>query len=132
MKDKVKLIIATNAFGMGVNKSNIRYVINYSIPSSIEDFSQQSGRASRDGKYAESIILFSYDDIKTINYFIENIDSENMSFLRQFNIKRDNKIKLEKMIEFCTTKKCLHKYLVNYFDQDYEKKCLMCSNCIKE
>ena len=78
------------------------------------------------------IVLFSYDDIKTINYFIENIDSENMSFLRQFNIKRDNKIKLEKMIEFCTTKKCLHKYLVNYFDQDYEKKCLMCSNCIKE
>ena len=73
MKDEIKLIIATNSFGMGVDKPNIRYVINYSIPQSLEDFSQQSGRASRDGSYAESIVLFSYSDIDTINYFIENI-----------------------------------------------------------
>lgn len=129
MNNEVKLIIATNAFGMGVDKSDIRYVINYSIPQSLEDFSQQSGRCSRDGKYAETIILFSYDDIDTINYFIENIDDSNMTYKEKVLVKLDNRKKLDKMINFCVSRTCLHKYLVNYFNQEHKGKCMMCSNC---
>jgi ATP-dependent DNA helicase RecQ len=129
---KVKLIICTNSFGMGIDVSNIRFVINYSIPQSLEDFSQQSGRASRDGKYAEAIILFSFEDIDIINYFIENIDDSNMTFKEKVSVRLDNHKKLDKMIEFCTTKKCLHKYLVNYFNQEHNGKCMMCTNCSKK
>lgn len=129
---KVKLIICTNSFGMGIDMPNIRFVINYSIPQSLEDFSQQSGRASRDGNYAESIILFSFEDIDTINYFIENIDDSNMTFKEKVLVKLDNHKKLDKMIEFCTTRKCLHKYLVNYFNQEHSGNCMMCTNCRKK
>ena len=126
---KIKLIIATNSFGMGVDVSFIRYVINYSIPQSIEDFSQQSGRASRDGAYAESIVLFDFNDIDTINYFINNIDDSNMTLKEKILVKIENQKKLDKMINFCTTKTCLHKYISNYFEQSHSGKCMMCINC---
>lgn len=131
MSGKVNLIIATNSFGMGLDSPNIRYVINYSIPQSLEDFSQQSGRASRDGSYAEAIILFSYDDIDTINYFIENMNDSNMSFKDKILIKMDNHKKLDKMINFCTTRTCLHKFITNYFNQHHNGKCMMCTSCVR-
>lgn len=131
MSGKVNLIIATNSFGMGLDSPDIRYVINYSIPQSLEDFSQQSGRASRDGEYAEAIVLFSHKDIDTINYFIENIDDSNMSLKEKVLIKIENHKRLDKMIEFCTTRKCLHKYIVNYFNQSHNGKCMMCTSCVK-
>lgn len=124
------IIVSTNAFGMGIDIPDIRIIIEYSLPSSLEDFSQQIGRASRDGKYAEGIILFNKNDIKMNEYFIENIDINDSKEYRK--IKRERYYKLDKMIEFCLTKKCLHKGILNYFGFESSNCNNMCSNCINK
>jgi len=125
----IKIMVCTNAFGMGIDVPDIRYVVEYDMPHNLEDFAQQIGRASRDGNYAEGIVLFNTTDIKTANYFIEHLDVKEKSYEEQMKIKKDKYIKLDKMIEFCITKKCLHKYVVNYFNQEHNGKCGMCVNC---
>ena len=103
---------------------DIRKIILYDMPSSIEDFMQQTGRASRDGKYAEAILLFSINDINTINFFIEKITDK--------VVKKDRYDKLHKMVSLCLSKKCIHKVTCEYFGVKYKKKnCMMCSNCKK-
>ncbi len=129
---EIKIMVCTNAFGMGIDIPDIRYVIEYDLPSSIEDFLQQTGRASRDGKYREALLLFNVNDIKTYNYFIENMDSLDRTKEEIEIIKKSKYKKLDKMIEFATTRKCLHRYVVEYFGQKYDnKKCMMCINCKK-
>lgn len=130
--NKIKIMICTNAFGMGIDIPDIRYVIDYDMPMSIEDFSQQTGRASRDNKYAEGVLLFDRNDIKTIEYFIENIDDTNIDYKRLEKIKLEKYKKLDSMIDLIISNKCIHKYIVNYFGFDYNKKCNMCSNCNKK
>ena len=118
------IMVATNAFGMGIDIPDIRYVIMYDLPSSIEDFSQQSGRASRDGAFAEAILFFNLKDIDTIKYFIDNIDNKEKSSSEIKKIKKE-------MVNLCISHKCIHKEIVNYFGLEYKKKCNMCSNCKK-
>ena len=130
-KNKCKIIVCTNSFGMGINISDIRYVIEYDIPASIEDFVQQIGRASRDGKYAEGVVLFNINDIKTIEYFINNIDDEEKSYSEIIDIKRDKLDKLDKVINLCLSNKCIRKNISNYFGFKQNSKCMMCSNCKK-
>jgi len=109
---------------MGIDIPDIRRIILYDMPSCIEDFMQQSGRASRDGKYAEAIVLFNINDIKTVSFFIEKIEDK--------KIKKDRYNKLEKMVSLCISKKCIHKSTCEYFGMRYMKnKCMMCSNCKK-
>lgn len=118
------IMVSTNAFGMGIDIPDIRKIILFDMPSCIEDFMQQTGRASRDGKFAMAILLFNPNDIKTVSYFIERIDDN--------KIKKDRYDKLEKMINLCLTKKCIHKLTCEYFGVKYKKKkCMMCSNCKK-
>ncbi len=129
IKGNINIMICTNAFGMGIDIPNIRYIILYDMPICIEDFVQQSGRASRDGAFAETIVLFQPTDIKVTSYFIEcgaNKEKEEKS-LNQ--IKKDKYKKLDSMIEFCLTKKCLHQFIMNYFKQYHNGNCKMCSNC---
>ena len=128
--NEVNIIIATNAFGMGIDIPDIRMVIIYGMPSSLEDFSQQVGRASRDNKYATGIILYNYDDIKTIEYFIENIYDDDLKKLKK--IKNERYEKLDKVVDFCLTKKCLHKGILEYFDFEGKECKIMCSNCLKK
>lgn len=129
--NELKIMVCTNAFGMGIDIPHIRYVIEYDMPLSIEDLSQQLGRASRDGKYAEGIILFNVNDIKTANYFIEHLENDKKTDKELKRIKRDRYDKLDKVINFCITKRCLHQYMVNYFNQNHNGKCMMCSSCKK-
>ena len=124
----IDIIVCTNAFGMGVDVPDIRYVIEYDLPSSIEDFLQQTGRASRDGKYGEGILFFNKNDIKTIEYFIENID--NKKDLKQ--IKNDRYKKLDSIVKFALCGKCLHNEILAYFGIKGNKKCNMCSNCVND
>ena len=131
IKHKIKIMICTNAFGMGIDIPDIRYVINYSIPSSIEDFAQQSGRCSRDGKYAEAIVLFDYKDVNTALYLIDSLNSSTLSQRDIKNIKKENKKKLDAVIAFSYSRGCLHKFVVNYFMETHNGKCMMCSNCKK-
>ena len=127
MNEKIQTVVATNAFGMGINKKNIRYVINYELPISIEDLSQQSGRTSRDGNYGKCILLFDSNDIKTAEYFIDNTKTEDKLFTKA--LKNEKRKKLKDVIDYATTKKCLHQYMVNYFGELGHVLCGNCSNC---
>jgi len=125
----VDIIVCTNAFGMGIDIPDIRYVIEYDLPQSIEDFSQQTGRASRDGEKGEALVLFNINDIKTINYFIDNIEDMNKDSKELKRIKESRRYKLDKMIKLCISSKCIHKEISEYFGIKYKNKCNMCSNC---
>ena len=131
-KRLIDFIVCTSSFGMGVDYPDVRFVVEYDIPQSVEDFVQQTGRGSRDGKYAEGIVLFSLDDIKTANYFIENIRNNEKTNKELDLIKKDRFKKLDSMIELCLTRKCIHQYICNYFNQSHNGRCNMCYNCKKK
>ena len=124
-KENYNIIVCTNAFGMGVDIPDIRFVICYDIPSSIEDLSQQIGRAARDGNYAEGIVFFDFKDINTLNYFIEVSEAGE-------NIKNELRRKKDDIVDFCLSKKCRHQLLCNYFGQSISKCLTKCDNCKKK
>ena len=130
-KGEINLMVATNAFGMGIDIPDIRFVIEYDMPSSIEDFVQQTGRGSRDGKLAEGVLLFDTKDIGTNEYFIDHIKNDNLSQHELSQVKLDRYKKLDKMIELCLTRKCIHQMISLYFNHPHGGKCMMCSNCKK-
>lgn len=121
-KGKKNVMVCTNAFGMGINISDIRHVIHYDIPSSLEDFAQQSGRAARDGKMASEVILFNFTDIKIIRSFINNLDKDK---------KLKEKKKVDQVVDFCLYKGCRHQYLGRYFGERVNKCNFLCDNCRK-
>ena len=127
---KTNIIVCTNAFGMGIDIPDIRYVIEYDLPQSIEDFSQQTGRGSRDGLRAEALLLFNMNDIKTVEYFIDNIEDPEKSGKELKRIKDDRREKLDKVIKLSLSSKCIHKSLAEYFGFKYNGRCNMCSNCV--
>lgn len=121
--NKTNIMVATNAFGMGINKPNIRYVIHYNMPKDLENYYQEAGRAGRDGKNSECILLFSEEDIKLNKYLIKSSTS-----LSNCKLELD---KLNSMIKYCNMDTCLRKFILEYFGEKPSfNRCNNCSNCL--
>ncbi len=124
IKDDVQIIVATIAFGMGINKPNIRFVVHFDLPKNIEGYYQEIGRAGRDGLKSHCLLLFSYGDIHKIKYFINQKEDKE---------KRIANIHLNSLIRFCETNVCRRIPLLNYFGEKYSiENCQMCDNCVED
>lgn len=129
--DRKTVMVATNAFGMGIDKSNVGYVIHYNMPKNIENYYQEAGRAGRDGEKAECILLYAPKDVQTNIFLIEKSnDNPELTFEENQEVKKLDLERLRQMTFYCTTGRCLREFILNYFGEQTSNYCGNCSNCL--
>ena len=128
--DTCPVMVATNAFGMGIDKSNVRFVIHYQMPRSMEAYYQEAGRAGRDGEAAECILLYNGSDIFTAKWMIEHTEpNENMTAAEQSAVRYQDMNRLNRMVDYCTKPGCLRAFILRYFGENTAQDCGHCSAC---
>lgn len=127
--DRIRVMVATNAFGMGIDKSNVRYVLHYNMPQSLEYYYQEAGRAGRDGEKAECVLFFSKQDIMINKFLLQNKASAGDVASDMQKTANDQR-KLQQMINYCETDKCLREFILSYFGDTTPCICNKCSNCV--
>jgi len=129
--DRREVMVATNAFGMGIDKSNVRFIIHYNMPKDIESYYQEAGRAGRDGERADCHLLFGRQDIITQQFFIDHMGEEaGLEGEALHTVQENARKRLNAMIRYCQTPDCLRKYILNYFGEKSDGSCAFCVNCL--
>lgn len=128
--DRKTVMVATNAFGMGIDKSNVSFVIHYNMPRSIEAYYQEAGRAGRDGTEADCILLYAPRDVSTAQFMINNgPDNEELTDLQREIVRQQDKARLDAMVRYCKSDTCFRGFILEYFGQKHPEVCGNCGSC---